>query len=103
MYGAKLSGWPRKGETAAGEPAFRTEGVLGYIRHPWYTGALLFLVFCLPVTDVNLVWRGVFVAYTVIGTELEERKLLEDLGEPYAAYRRRVPRFFPRLRRPTRP
>jgi protein-S-isoprenylcysteine O-methyltransferase Ste14 len=88
---------------AAGEPPFRTEGVLGHIRHPWYTGAILFLICCLPVTDVNLVWRGVFVAYTVIGTELEERKLLRDLGEPYAAYRQRVPRFFPAWRRLLRP
>ena len=51
-----------------------------------------------PWTDVNLVWRGIFLAYTLIGTELEERKLLRDIGTPYAEYRSRVPRFFPGLR-----
>jgi protein-S-isoprenylcysteine O-methyltransferase Ste14 len=79
----------------AADPPFSTGGILGVIRHPWYAGALLFLVFCLPWTDVNLVWRLVFLAYTLIGTELEERKLLKDVGEDYAAYRRKVPRYFP--------
>ena len=53
------------------------------------------LVFCLPLTDVNLVWRTVFLIYTLVGTELEERKLLTDFGNAYAVYRDRVPRFFP--------
>ena len=68
-----------KGQPAS-EPPFRTGGILGVIRHPWYTGTLILLVFCLPYTDVNLVWRLVFLTYTLIGTQLEERKLLRDLG-----------------------
>jgi len=79
----------------AREAPFRSAGILTVIRHPWYTGTLILLVFCLPYTDVNLVWRVVFLGYTLIGTELEERKLLEELGPAYAAYRDRVPRFFP--------
>jgi methanethiol S-methyltransferase len=78
-------------------PPFKTEGILEYIRHPWYSGTLLFLVFCLPITDVNLVWRGVFLVYTLIGTELEERKMVQDLGGVYGEYRKKVPRFFPRV------
>jgi len=80
-------------------PKIKTTGILGIIRHPWYTGTLIFLAFCLPVTDVNLVWRLVMAAYVLVGTELEERKLLRELGETYAAYRREVPRFFPGLTR----
>lgn len=79
------------------ETPLRTSGILGVIRHPWYTATLILLVFCLDVTDVNLVWRLVFAAYVLVGTELEERKLLRDLGPRYAAYRGRVPRFFPSL------
>jgi len=79
------------------EPPFRTDGILGMIRHPWYTGTLLLLLFCLPATDVNLVWRSVMFVYVLIGTELEERKLLREIGLPYEEYRRRVPRFFPRI------
>lgn len=79
-------------------PAFSARGVLGLIRHPWYTGTLILLVFMQPFTDVNLVWRGVLIIYTLIGTELEERKLARDLGEVYHEYRRGVPRFFPSLK-----
>ncbi len=81
---------------SGGQPRFSRRGVLGWVRHPWYTGTLLFFVFCLPVTDVNLVWRGVFLVYTLIGTEMEERKLVVELGQPYVEYRREVGRFFPR-------
>jgi protein-S-isoprenylcysteine O-methyltransferase Ste14 len=82
----------------AAEPPFRADGILAVIRHPWYSGTLVLLVFALPWTDVNLVWRGVFFAYTLLGCELEERKLLRDLGAPYADYRRRVGRYWPRRR-----
>jgi protein-S-isoprenylcysteine O-methyltransferase Ste14 len=87
----------------ARDPSFRTGGILAVIRHPWYAGTIILLVFCLPYTDVNLVWRGVFLVYTLVGTQLEERKLLRDLGETYAAYRREVPRFFPDPRTLWRP
>ena len=92
--------WPSCATTRWGArpPSRRcaTGGILAVIRHPWYGGTLLLLVFGLPWTDVNLVWRGVFFAYTLLGCELEERKLLRDLGAPYADYRRRVGRYWPR-------
>jgi protein-S-isoprenylcysteine O-methyltransferase Ste14 len=77
----------------------RTDGILGAVRHPWYAGTLVLLAFMLPVTDVNLAWRLVLAAYVLVGTELEERKLLADLGPAYAEYRGRVPRFGLRLPR----
>jgi len=85
------------------EPPFRSTGILAIIRHPWYTGTLVLLIFCLPYTDTNLVWRSVFLVYTLIGTELEERKLLKDFGAAYAVYRSEVPRFFPDPRTLWRP
>jgi protein-S-isoprenylcysteine O-methyltransferase Ste14 len=92
-------------QARTGEPApergISTGGILGMVRHPWYTGTFLFLVFILPFTDVNLVWRGVFLVYTYVGTVLEERKLVTDMGDTYREYQRQVPRFFP-ARRPRR-
>jgi len=88
---------------SAGGPAFRTSGILAVIRHPWYTGTIILLVFLGDYTDINLVWRGVFLVYTLIGTQLEENKLLRDIGDPYAAYRARTPRFFPDPRALLRP
>lgn len=80
------------------DPEFTTSGVLNSIRHPWYTGTLIFIVFCLPYTDINLVWRGVFLVYTLVGTELEERKMIKELGDVYLDYKKRVPRYFPALK-----
>ncbi len=76
-------------------PPFKMGGILSKIRHPWYVGTILFLLFCLPFSDTNLVWRGVFVAYVFLGTELEERKLLREFGNDYEKYRSQVPRFIP--------
>ncbi len=93
---SQLRAWLRR--EPAPTPPFRQTGILRRIRHPWYGGSILFFLFCLPVTDINAVWRGVFLLYTLIGTELEERKLLRELGDSYAEYRRQVPRYVPRWR-----
>lgn len=82
----------------AAEPPFRTDGILGVIRHPWYSATLLLMVFGGPWSDVSLVWRGIVLVYTLVGCELEERKLLREIGPPYAEYRRRVGRYWPRWR-----
>jgi protein-S-isoprenylcysteine O-methyltransferase Ste14 len=39
--------------------------------------------------------RGVFLLYLLVGTWLEERKLLAEFGAAYARYRREVPALFP--------
>ncbi|MCP4291484.1 MAG: hypothetical protein GY780_06585 [bacterium] len=78
-----------------GQPEFSRKGVLARVRHPWYTGTILFFVFAMPVTDVNLVWRLVFIAYTLIGTEIEEKKLSVEWGDQYVQYKKEVGRFLP--------
>lgn len=40
---------------------------------------------------------AVFIGLALLVTELEERELLNRLGESYADYRRRVPRLIPRV------
>jgi protein-S-isoprenylcysteine O-methyltransferase Ste14 len=77
-------------------PRLSRRGILNSIRHPWYTGAVLFLVFCLPVTDINLIWRAVFIIYLMVGTWLEERKLVQEFGPEYVRYQQEVPMFLPR-------
>ena len=85
-----LQGKPRE------EPGFSRQGILRRVRHPWYSGAILFFIFCLPVTDVNIVWRTIFLIYTFVGTELEERKLIVEIGRDYEDYRQEVGRYFPK-------
>jgi protein-S-isoprenylcysteine O-methyltransferase Ste14 len=74
---------------------FLQSGILRYIRHPWYSGGIA-LLWSLPnLTDVSLVIRTILTGYLICGTLLEERKLKENLGSTYQAYRRRAPMLIP--------
>ncbi len=78
--------------TASGEVDSR--GVLSVVRHPWYLAVFLLLW----AKDLNLAGITVNVvlsAYLVIGTFLEERKLVLEFGDKYKDYQRRVSMFIP--------
>lgn len=71
-----------------------SSGVLGLVRHPWYTAVVLLLW----TGDLNmsaLVGNAVLTVYIVIGTLLEERKLVHEFGDDYRSYQRRVSMFVP--------
>jgi protein-S-isoprenylcysteine O-methyltransferase Ste14 len=72
----------------------QTTGVLGVVRHPWYTGAIL-LIWARPWNSAAFLTNILLTAYLVIGTYLEERKLVLGFGEPYKDYQRRVSMFVP--------
>ena len=74
---------------------FNSAGILEYVRHPWYSGAILLVWAFGPISDVSLVTKIILTAYIIIGTFLEERKLVHEIGEPYIKYRKRVPMFIP--------
>jgi protein-S-isoprenylcysteine O-methyltransferase Ste14 len=66
-----------------------------WVRHPWYTLGLVIL--WTRDMDAPLLLTSVLVtAYFVIGSRLEERKLLAQYGEAYARYRALVPGLLPR-------
>ncbi len=69
-------------------------GVLGLVRHPWYTGLVL-LLWARDLDAVSLVVNAVLTAYVVVGTILEERKLVDEFGDGYARYREQVSMFLP--------
>ena len=74
---------------------FKTRGILEYVRHPWYTGGILLVWGVGDITDVSLVLKVILSAYFIIGTILEERKLVAEIGEPYREYCQRVPMLIP--------
>lgn len=73
---------------------FTEAGIYRYIRHPMYSGILL-IFFAMPTQSVNsLNLYAAITLYFVIGSRLEERRMLADHPE-YEEYRKRVPAFIP--------
>ena len=73
-----------------------TSGILSLIRHPWYSATII------------LVWAGsrelyvstfivniILTIYVMIGTVLEERKLIVEYGDRYRGYQKKVSMLFP--------
>jgi protein-S-isoprenylcysteine O-methyltransferase Ste14 len=84
----------RRGEAIPSLP-FTCQGALAYVRHPWYSCGLPILWTVGPITDANLPPRIILTLYLIIGTLLEERKLVQELGEPYVRYQKQVPMLIP--------
>ncbi len=64
------------------------------IRHPWYLGGIL-IVWARDLSLSTILNNTVITSYFIIGTVLEERKLVREFGEPYREYQRNVSMFFP--------
>jgi protein-S-isoprenylcysteine O-methyltransferase Ste14 len=71
-----------------------SSGVLGLVRHPWYTAVVL-LLWAGDVDMASLIGNGVLTVYIVVGTLLEERKLVHEFGDAYRSYQGRVSMFVP--------
>jgi protein-S-isoprenylcysteine O-methyltransferase Ste14 len=84
----------RANQAVCGYATLNTSGILSMIRHPWYTGGIL-LVWASDLSLSTLLINTIISAYFVIGTFLEEKKLLLEFGEQYREYQRNVSMFFP--------
>ena len=80
--------------TAAAPGGIVSTGVMGLIRHPFYTGALL-IFWAQNLDGIRLMVNIILTVYMVIGTFLEERKLVREFGAEYVTYQQRVSMFFP--------
>lgn len=87
-----------KGNSAPGTATFRVGGILARLRHPWYSAAFALIWAVGSISDVSLTVKSILSLYLIIGTRLEEGRLLVKFGRDYADYCQKVPRFFPRLR-----
>jgi protein-S-isoprenylcysteine O-methyltransferase Ste14 len=71
-----------------------TTGILGITRHPWYLGTIL-LIWARGFDVSALITNIILTIYLVVGTVLEERKLLIEYGEDYRRYRENVSMLIP--------
>ncbi len=76
--------------------SFCESGVFTVTRHPWYLGSLL-LIWSLPGSypAATFLAACILSLYLVIGTILEEKKIVAQYGESYLNYSRRVSMLFP--------
>jgi protein-S-isoprenylcysteine O-methyltransferase Ste14 len=79
-------------------PPLIVDGIYRWVRHPLYTGSMLFL-WLIPVVSVNFFALNIaFTLYFIIGAIFEERKLTRYFGKAYQEYKARTPMFIPGLR-----
>jgi protein-S-isoprenylcysteine O-methyltransferase Ste14 len=93
--------FPRRGGVAKGKSFVHTTrlvdtGIYAIVRHPQYTGGI-YAIFL-----TNLIWNPhwLFVVLGAIGTTIlymscreEDQRLIEQFGDDYRAYMKRVPRM----------
>ena len=81
-------------------PKMVTGGLYRYVRHPLYTAGLV-IIWLMPIMTCNLLALNIgLTGYILVGAYFEERKLLAEFGEEYAAYRQHTPMLVPGLRKP---
>jgi methanethiol S-methyltransferase len=83
-----------KPKTAAAPVELKRNGLLGMVRHPMYLALIVYL-WCQTFRVVDLVINTLLTLYVLIGTWLEERKLVLEFGEAYLRYQRQVPMLIP--------
>jgi protein-S-isoprenylcysteine O-methyltransferase Ste14 len=83
-----------------------TSGPYGWVRNPMVTGVfgtLLGLGLLLHSIGIALIWTPAYVLVHLIELKhVEEPELSRRFGPAYEEYRKQVPMFIPRLRRPGR-
>jgi len=72
----------------------KKSGLLGIMRHPMYFALIIYL-WCQTSKMADLVVNLVLTVYIIIGTILEEKKLVLEFGETYIQYQKEVPMIIP--------
>jgi len=78
---------------------FTVGGAYRFVRHPLYLAILLLFWSCPDVTADRLLLNGLWTAWMVVGTLLEEADLVAEFGDAYRSYRRAVPMLIPTTKR----
>ena len=72
----------------------KKNGLLGIIRHPMYLALIIYL-WCQTFRVTDIVVNTVLTIYVIIGSILEEKKLVLEFGDSYIEYQKEVPMLIP--------
>jgi len=72
----------------------KRKGLLGLMRHPMYFATIVYFWSNTHKLS-DLIVNTIITIYIVIGTILEERKLILEFGDAYLEYQKEVPMLFP--------
>jgi len=89
-----LSQWRNKTTPVGDNDAFTISPLHRFVRHPWYSLALVIL-WTRDIESTTLITNLMVSGYFIIGARLEEHKLVVQFGERYREYQRRVPALIP--------
>jgi len=83
------------------DSALVTSGLYGFVRHPIYLGAFIFLAAQALVAANLLILLPTLVLLAVLYKSIveEETMLIDRFGDQYREYMKRTARFIPRFRR----
>ncbi len=83
-----------------GSSSMTVSGLYRWVRHPIYTGVLVF-IWCAPIMTRNLAALNLgLTLYILVGAWFEERKLVHEFGQEYQIYAKKTPMLVPGLIRP---
>jgi len=89
-----LRQWRGDVRTVEDQESFRISPLHRFVRHPWYALALV-LIWTRDMEPALLLSAVLITLYFVIGSRLEEGKLMAYHGEVYRRYRMQVPALIP--------
>ena len=89
-----LRQWRRRNGEVMDTESLHISPLHRYVRHPWYACALL-LIWTRDMDAARLLSALLATGYFVVGSLLEETKLVRYHGEAYRRYRRAVPGLVP--------
>ena len=97
-FGIFMEGW-RELHRARQEKRLVTDRLYGLVRHPQYTGLFIALfgegIVHWPTIFSVALFPIIVLSYFLLARS-EERKVVQQFGDEYRAYRQRVPIFIPR-------
>lgn len=89
-----LTQWRGRLQAVTDQEAFHLSPLHRWVRHPWYSLGLV-LIWTRDMNAALLITAVLMTLYFIVGSRLEEEKLIAVHGDRYRRYRQLVPGLIP--------